>query len=140
MKDFNLAEIYGDVLTEVRKKDSYYVFSFGEDDSLSFMLSENQLNDSELDKIINEDDRIHGNLKNLAGKYEVNENGEVVSVILNSNPYLMMEHYWGQTFFDDGSKDLIDLGIISSQVNLNDNSLGTFLKDILTDVENGEYE
>lgn len=104
------------------------------------MLSENQLNDSELAKIMNEDDRIHGNLKNLSGKYEVNENGEVVSVFLNSNPFLMMEHYWGQTFFDDGSKDLIELGIISSQVNLNDNSLGTFLKDILTDVENGEYE
>lgn len=140
-KQFDLSNTTGDVLGDINIKENIFdVFIEYGDFSGEFKIPRNQVAHPQLDQMIQEDDRLGCEIRDISGEYEVDENGEIISIHLTSNPYVVFSHYWGAEFFNDDKRYLIEMGIISKDLNINDQSLGEYIKNFLKDYEAGEYE
>ena len=139
-KQFNLTQTIGEILSELLIKEQSYVLQMLSNEDTTLTIPKSYLKNDEMEKTINEDDRMGAEIHDVSGEYEVLENGEIGTITLMSNPYVVFSHYWGQTFFDDDKRYLIDMGIISKSLNPNDEGLGQYIKQFLQELESGEYE
>lgn len=140
-KQFNLSNTIGDLLGDVSIKEGVFdVFIEYSDFIGELKIPRSQVSNVQMDQMIQEDDRLGCDIRDVAGEYEVDERGDIVSIKLTSNPYIVFSHYWGAEFFEDDKRYLIEMGIVNKDLNINDQSLGEYIKNFLKDLEAGEYE
>lgn len=139
-KQFNLTQTIGEILSELIIKEQAYVLHMLSNEDTTLTIPQSYLKNEEMEKIIAEDSRMGADIYDVSGEYEILENGEIGHIDLHSNPYVVFSHYWGQTFFNDDKRYLIDMGIVSKSLNPNDGGLGQYIKQFLQELESGEYE